>query len=337
MPEQTPTENSTGSQASDSRPVKARLYTVSDPIDRPVSELIQGESSVEVQFNPASLKVALSNSLKENERSGNTRAAQYVDSSSSNLTVELIFDTTMEVSDGQFTDVRSRTGQIANTFMAPDENESDQPAPKRCLFQWGAFAFVGIMESFDETLDFFSAEGTPLRATVSIKLTESRFQFRTAEAQTAEQTTPQISPIPPDTPITSAAGNNAKKSRNWRDNAMFNGIESPRLSGALSISTPKLSLNASVGACASGSFSFGASSSLGTGVTGAFNVGSSASFNAGSLINGSASPSGQNLSLAVGENLASRINATTSRNRSSMTASTSLPRATVKSSSVGFD
>src|SRR5690606_21912791 len=131
-------------------------------IDRPVSELKSGASAeIKVQFNPTSLKVALANSLKENERSGNSRAAQFVDKSSSNLTVELIFDTTDQFvqteENGQAgeetrADVRTLTKAIAETFMAPNAEASgnEEQAPHRCMFAWGTFAFVGIMESFDE-------------------------------------------------------------------------------------------------------------------------------------------------------------------------------------------
>jgi len=37
-------------------------------------------------------------------------------------------------------------------------------------FEWGSYTFQGVMESFRETIDFFSAEGVPLRALVSIGL-----------------------------------------------------------------------------------------------------------------------------------------------------------------------
>ena len=35
-------------------------------------------------------------------------------------------------------------------------------------FEWGAYEFKGTMESFKETIDFFSADGVPLRALVSV-------------------------------------------------------------------------------------------------------------------------------------------------------------------------
>ena len=96
----------TATQQKSDDPGKAKLYTVNGPLDNPV----KGEA-IDIQFNPNSLKVTLANSLKENERSGNTRAAQYIDKSSSSLTVELIFDTTLDYitkdSEGDSSSLRS--------------------------------------------------------------------------------------------------------------------------------------------------------------------------------------------------------------------------------------
>ncbi len=52
---------------------------------------------IDVQFNPATLRVTLSNTLKADNRAGSGgsgAAAQYIDKSESTLAVELVFDTT---------------------------------------------------------------------------------------------------------------------------------------------------------------------------------------------------------------------------------------------------
>ena len=253
----------------------AKIYAVEGSIDRPVSELKSGASAeIKVQFNPTSLKVALANSLKENERSGNSRAAQFVDKSSSNLTVELIFDTTdqfVEIGEDeqkqetdQRKDVRTLTKAIAQTFMAPNASASgnEEQAPHRCMFAWGTFAFVGIMESFDETLDFFSREGTPLRATVAIKISESRYQFQSEEARDAER----------DTPTQSAAADSMNDA-SWRDTALFNGVESPRSPTSESLSNPGMGPGASLGLSAG--LSAGISGGISGGIGGGFSGGGS--------------------------------------------------------------
>jgi hypothetical protein len=299
-----------------SGPAKARLYTVEGPIDRPR----KGSTHIEVQFNPTSLKVSMSNSLKENESSGNSRAAQFVDKSSSNLAVELIFDTTEFVGSsgsGSSTDVRVKTRSVANTFMTttPGRN-AQQRVPKRCWFQWGSFAFIGIMESFDETLEFFSPEGTPLRATLALKLSESRIQtLRGRAAGSGAQQPPQLSSPGEAAPVDEANSEAGSDEQDWRDTSLFNGIESPRLPSVSAVAVPGASVGAGLGASVSISggagfsagvsggasvsamagltppaFRFGASASLGTGIAGAFSADTKAGggLSAGALASGGA-------------------------------------------------
>jgi hypothetical protein len=265
---------------------KAKIFNVTGPIDRPERS---GEG-ISVMFNPSTLKVTLANSLKENERSGNSRAAQYVDKSSSSLSVELIFDSSIEFDQRNSVrkDVRQYTGAIANEFMK-QPNEGDENAePKRCMFAWGTFIFVGIMESFDETLELFSWEGTPLRATVSIKMTESRFQFESADAKRAKRNTPRLGR---DSASPQEANQDAgQDSKNWRDTSMYNGVESPRMPSASALAVPSLSasanLSASVGVSAGVGISAGASIGASAGMGGGIGAGVGAGVGAGGSLSG---------------------------------------------------
>ncbi len=254
------------------------------------------ENAVDVQFNPVSLKVTLSNTLKENQRNGNSRAAQFVDKSSSTLAVELLFDTTyIDTGEGeahndieQGSDVRDQTKKIAERFVQPVEAGDEMEAPKRCLFQWGSFEFVGMVENYEETLDYFSKEGRPLRAKVVLRLKEDRYQFRQRQegVDAAEQETPTLSPTGNGEDGTSQNTNpvpgGSTGSNNWRDTALYNGIENPRLPSAAMLAVPKVGLGASinVGVRSSGStqpsFSYGSSANLGTKIEGAFDAGGGA-------------------------------------------------------------
>jgi hypothetical protein len=259
-------------------PTRAKLFPVEGPADKG-----DPATAIEVQFNPATLKVSLSNSIKANEKSNNESAAQYVDKSASNLQVELIFDTTIEDED-----VRTKTKAIAEAFMKPVESGDKQLAPKRCLFQWGAFEFVGLMKSFDETLDFFSPEGTPLRASVSLKLSEDRYQFRQGEAKKGDRETPTFGAAGP-AGVPDANKQAGQDEKAWRDTALYNGLESPRVAVGAGLSVPRVTAGASVGASVGGGagisggsgpkadiaapgFSYGASASLGTNIPGAFSA-----------------------------------------------------------------
>lgn len=113
---------------------------------------------INVQFNPSSLKVSLANTLKADSKSGDSgSAAQFVDKSSSSLSIELMFDTSVASNEAEAnSDVRIQTQKIADAFMKPIEGSDNKLlAPARCRFQWGAFKFVGMMGSYNETLDFF--------------------------------------------------------------------------------------------------------------------------------------------------------------------------------------
>ena len=55
--------------------------------------------------------------------------------------------------------------------------------PPAVRFLWGSFQFDGIMESLEETLEFFSPEGRPLRASITLTLSQQQiteFAFRDA-------------------------------------------------------------------------------------------------------------------------------------------------------------
>lgn len=123
--------------------------------------------SVTVHFNPESLELQLSNELKDVK--GNERK-QYVAKTSAKLTMDLLFDTTDTGADV------TGTTRTLQAFLAPPLPESERERksipPPLVLFEWGTLRFKGIVESYRETLDFFSADGVPLRS--SVRLTISR-------------------------------------------------------------------------------------------------------------------------------------------------------------------
>jgi len=274
------------------QPERGRLIPVSGKENSP-----DLENAVDVQFNPTSLKVGLSNSLNTGEQQKSGKAAQYVSSSSSNLSIELIFDTTLPdhyVGEQSSQDVRLLTRKIPDRFMKPgdllNEDTEDRQAPSRCLFQWGAFEFVGLLERFDETLDFFSPEGTPLRATVSLALKEDSYQFRNRDAAATERAMPTLTSTG-NNKLTGSqestrpvSGASDSEKGNWRDTALYNGVENPRLPSGSEIANPPLSPAKALGmaksqtttavknamSTASPAFRYGNSSSLGSAIEGAF-------------------------------------------------------------------
>jgi hypothetical protein len=120
---------------------------------------------VDVDFNPASLQLQISNELKDTK---NNERKQYIAKSNAKLTMELLFDTT---DDGA--DVTQTTRKL-QAFIAPPappgQPAERQTPPPLVLFEWGRIKFKGIAESYRETIDFFSANGVPLRASVNLTL-----------------------------------------------------------------------------------------------------------------------------------------------------------------------
>ena len=139
-----------------------------------------------MHFNPESLVYSVENSVAQ--QSSGPKKVQYVAQFSGKLTMDLQFDTT-----DTGCDVRTFTNKVA-LFMQASGNASAEAsnqaasggkaassanggsqgtpakAPPVLQFQWGTYIFKGIMDSFKETIDFFSAEGVALRALVSIGL-----------------------------------------------------------------------------------------------------------------------------------------------------------------------
>jgi hypothetical protein len=133
-----------------------------------------------VQFNPASLKLQISASMAQGTPSG-SQVRQSTGAPTSTLTLELVFDTADEGATNQPRSVREKTAQVER-FVFPKEQGEDKQKPPKMRFQWGSFMIDGVVDSINVDLDHFAADGTPLRAKVSLSIKEqnSKLIFRTA-------------------------------------------------------------------------------------------------------------------------------------------------------------
>lgn len=123
---------------------------------------------VEVHFNPASLAYTLSNALREEGQGA--RKKQYVSQTSATLTMDLVFDSTDSGSD-----VREATDAMAR-LLRPN-GPSGRQVPPLVEFSWGAYSFSGLVSQYKETIDYFSADGVPLRSTVNLSLVSQDVSF----------------------------------------------------------------------------------------------------------------------------------------------------------------
>ncbi len=186
----------------------------------------ESEHKVEVQFNPQSLKLNLSNQNTGGDQPGGS-TKQFVGSGSSKLSLELLFDTSATGAD-----VRAETQKVAYFVMAQEqEKKDDKRKPPNVRFQWGSFIFEGVIDSMDETLDYFSEEGVPLRATVALSLSRDDIVVLRGNARGggAGNNTGATSPLDAARPGDSIASMAARigASADWKAIASANDIDDP--------------------------------------------------------------------------------------------------------------
>jgi hypothetical protein len=209
-------------------------------LDAKFKDPINPERTCTVQFNPESLKASFANELKTPEGHGDQlgeAARQFVGSSTTRLALTLWFDVGAPQGDTQppATDVRRLTQKVAY-FITPDRSKKP-PLPPAVRFVWGTFQFDGVMDSLEETLEYFSSDGKPLRASLAVTLLQQDMQFgfnldfkERESAAGARAVTPGTTPLAQAPAGGSVQGlaDAAGKGRDWQSIAAANGIENPR-------------------------------------------------------------------------------------------------------------
>jgi len=196
---------------------------------------VKGAHDAIVQFNPETLKVSFANQIASADQKG-TAGLQVVGAGTTKLSLQLWFDVTAEVPAGvqKESDVRKLTQKVAY-FITPIK-QGKNFLPPAVRFIWGSFSFDGIMESLEESLEFFSDEGIPLRASMSLSLLQQKiteFEFKKVAgapppgAGDARGTRPLIAAPAGGTVQGLAAA--LGKGDDWQSIAAANNIENPRL------------------------------------------------------------------------------------------------------------
>jgi hypothetical protein len=159
---------------------KAELREIKWPKGEPAQE--NKKKVVEVQFNPQTLTVRFSNQVTGTEQIGGA-ARQFVGKGSTTLSLDLWFDVTAPSAKGSVQskdDVRQLTKEVIY-FIKPEERIVDGEKgllPPGVRFVWGTFLFEGFVDSLSEALEFFSADGKPLRSKISLSITQQEIQYR---------------------------------------------------------------------------------------------------------------------------------------------------------------
>jgi len=239
-----------------------------------------------VQFNPESLKVTFANQVVQPEggdQSAGSAGMQFVGAGTTKLALTLWYDVTAMEKD-PVDDVRRETSKVLY-FMTPQAEPSDPKKlrPPGIRFHWGTFLFDGIVEGVEETLELFSVEGKPLRASLNLTIAQQKIWVAKFDPMDPLLRQPGRTPMnaaKQGDSLQNMAGQNGKS--DWQGIAAANGIEDPlRMApGAL------VDLNASLSVGGSSGASFGASAAFGVGAS----FGASGGVSVGGAVSLSAAP-----------------------------------------------
>src|SRR5579859_1335212 len=152
-------------------------------LDAKFENTINQENWVVVQFNPETLKVSFANQIATPAGAGDqkgTPGRQFVGAGTTKLSLQIWFDVAAlgdDNIDGQgkrIDDVRKMTQKVA--FFITPTAQGKQFVPPAVRFVWGSFQFDGLMDSLEESLEFWSSEGKPLRASMTLNLSQQKIQ-----------------------------------------------------------------------------------------------------------------------------------------------------------------
>jgi hypothetical protein len=213
---------------------KAQLIELKDDF----SDVKPGGKTVVVQFNPETLKVSFANQVAQSNGANPTTGPagrQFVGEGTTKLALQLWFDVTAPAAgQKQAEDVRELTGDVIYFITTHKDDQTGNRLPPAVRFEWGSFRFDGAVDSMEESLEFFSREGRPLRASMSLNLSQQRIEVLKGESALppgAGGSAPGTQPLTAAPAgatlqgLAAAAGGGAS----WQAIATANGIENPRL------------------------------------------------------------------------------------------------------------
>ncbi|MBX3628696.1 MAG: peptidoglycan-binding protein [Nitrosomonas sp.] len=194
----------------------------------------EGVKKVDVQFNPESLKLTYANQLVQpdgGDQASGTAGRQFVGVGTTKLSLQLWFDVTAMQED-PVDDVRRLTQKVTH-FMVPQELEGADDAgklvPPGVRFSWGSFVFDGMVEGLEETIEFFSPDGKPLRASITLALSQQKIlktNYGEEDGRVPQQ--------PGHRPLTSAKAGDSLQNMaartgktDWQSIAAMNAVEDP--------------------------------------------------------------------------------------------------------------
>ncbi len=219
-------------------------------LDESLKKEADNAKKVTVQFNPDSLKLAFANQIQNSnpstagsgsgagagggsgDQASGTSGRQFVGAGTTKLSVQLWFDANA-TADGQEVDDVRRLTQDVIYFITPKKSKQDETrfVPPGVRFSWGSFLFDGLIDGIEENIEFFSPEGKPLRASISLSLSQQTILV----ANFGDSARPAGTPRGPGAnPLSAASAGGTLQAmasasgRDWQSIAAANGIDNPR-------------------------------------------------------------------------------------------------------------
>lgn len=182
----------------------------------------EGEKSIPVLFNPTQYSLDQANSLAEMGVPGlSAPILQYVRGNGRTLSMDLFFDTYE-----QRRDVRKHTKRIYGLL----DIRGPLHRPPICTFTWGSFNFDCVLESVGGKFTLFLGDGTPVRATLSVRFkefVEVEVLVRTPPTESADHAKTYL--VRRGDTLSSIAAAEYGDPARWRPIAEANRMANPRL------------------------------------------------------------------------------------------------------------
>jgi hypothetical protein len=146
-------------------PLKKNIASVSE------KPQYDDDNAVVAHFNPETITMSKSNRYIQRPSIGESVPKNvFGGGDAGSMTLELLFDTTKKQE--KVTDEYRKL--ITFALVKPSENKDGKGEPRQVVVKWGKFlSYVAVIESINQSFTFFKADGTPLRATVTLSLREA--------------------------------------------------------------------------------------------------------------------------------------------------------------------
>lgn len=162
------------------------------------------QQAVSFMFNPSDYTIVKTNTYEKKNKTGqDSPDIKFQQGAARSLnSLKLIFDTYQDGADAE--DVREYIKPLAD--MMKVVSGSNPPAPPIVQFVWGGLTFKAVIESLTQVFKLFKADGTPVRAEVTVNLTEVPDSTGSSESASAFAGADTVlaaifKGLPPGTPI----------------------------------------------------------------------------------------------------------------------------------------